>query len=128
MVNIVFGAFQKMKISAEEFQFAMKQFFNDPVERVEKFCEGVSNIEVDKNTGFVCWDEDDPLVTNKFYIYVRVSLMKIYADLPKQHFPGVSAGLQKWSEKARDSKFCKILLGWFLCPKGPSNVFFLEFF
>ena len=31
-------------------------------------------------------------------------LLKIQTNLPEQHFPGVSGGLQKWSENGRDSQ------------------------
>jgi superfamily II DNA/RNA helicase len=61
MVDIIFGAFQKMKISQEEFQLAMKIFFKDPLKRVEKFIESASNAEMEENTGLVCWDETEPL-------------------------------------------------------------------
>ena len=57
--------------------------------------------------------------------YIWWLSLKIYTDLPKQHFPGVSRGLQKWSEKWCDSKFRKILLErGSLSKKSLSNCFF----
>ena len=54
--------------------------------------------------------------------------LKFYTDLPKQHFPGVSRGLQKWSENQCDSKFRKILLGGFFIQKAVLKKKFFEKF